>query len=174
MGIEKMNPFSSKIAPLPPGGPGAPRAPGLLIEFVLSMIFLAAASTGLDRAPLSADEARYAYAAAHSWGELFAWLRTDNYPPLFFALFKLWAGAAGFAESMLRATSPPLGLAALIVFGLWARTALGPGTGRRALDSAGLLAIFLVSQSPGEILRLVQFALARLGEPSLAAAGKPS
>ena len=57
------------------------------------------------RHELSPDEARYAWAVSQSWGGLFAWLATDNHPPLYLAFLKCWTAPFGVSETMLRASN---------------------------------------------------------------------
>jgi hypothetical protein len=112
-------------------------------EYGPTLIFAVLAMAQLGQAVLSSDEARYAHAAASSWGELFAWLRSDNYPPLYFVFMKLWAGFAGLSESALRMASVPFGVMGLVVFGIWARDAFGAAAARRVWLLLALSPFFL-------------------------------
>ncbi len=79
--------------------------------------------------PLSGDEGRYAWAVRQDWSALYAWLRTDNHPPLYLTFLKAWCGLFGSSELAMRSTNllfaPPL---SLLVF-LFARRAFGPQRG---------------------------------------------
>ncbi|MEO8376683.1 MAG: hypothetical protein ABI579_03365 [Candidatus Sumerlaeota bacterium] len=57
------------------------------------------------RHELSPDEARYAWAVSQSWRDMFAWLSTDNHPPLYLIFLKCWAGVFGISETGLRASN---------------------------------------------------------------------
>ncbi|MCC6547800.1 hypothetical protein IT570_11595 [Candidatus Sumerlaeota bacterium] len=57
------------------------------------------------RHELSPDESRYAWAVSQSWSGLFAWLGTDNHPPLYLIFLKAWAGIFGISETALRASN---------------------------------------------------------------------
>lgn len=112
-------------------------------EYGLTLIFAVLAMSQLGRAVFSSDEARYAYAAASSWGDLFAWLRSDNYPPFYFGYLKLWAGIGGLSEAALRMSSVPFGVMGLVLFGIWAKDAFGAEAGRRVWLLLALSPFFL-------------------------------
>lgn len=80
----------------------------------------------LGDAPLSNDEAAYAYRVGSTWDHMFSVLSTDNYPLAYFIYLKVWARAFGISELALRLSSLPFAILTWIVFAKWSREVLPP------------------------------------------------
>lgn len=95
--------------------------------------------TGLGAHGLSGDEPFTVYWAQRPLGELFAMLRTENNPPLYFLLMHAWSTCVPLDEAWLRVPS-----ALFSVLTVWPLYLLARRGGRTTAVTAGLL--FTLSQ----------------------------
>jgi mannosyltransferase len=92
----------------------------------LLLLALAVRMVGLGRNELAHDEPFTVYWAHQGLGNLFAMLRTENNPPLFFLLIKAWLPVAGHAEGLLRLPSALFSALTVWPLFLLARRHAGP------------------------------------------------
>lgn len=92
----------------------------------------------LGNAPMSNDEAAYAFRVYSTWGHMWSVLAQDNYPVGYFLFLKPWTTLFGIGEWSLRLSSFPFAVLTWLIFIRWARQIFTP----KVATAAILLLIF--------------------------------
>ncbi len=117
--------------------PSQPSDRSLIIGLLLLNLALKFSWLGVNE--LSGDEPFSVYWSERPLGDLFAMLRTENNPPLYFLLVKLWSQLVPFTAAWLRVPS-----AVFSVLAVWPLFRLGERLGGRAV---GIIALLLFTFS---------------------------